>query len=316
MGASRKVPLAIIGGGPAGITAAIYAVRAGLDAELIERGVPGGQVFSADRIENFPGFPDGITGPELSERMHAQARKLGARIVQDEVTSADLAGKEKRLELGSGDRLESEAVILATGSRPHTLGVPGEREFRGRGVSYCATCDGNFFRDLRVAVIGGGNSAVQEAHMLSHLCREVFIIHRRSQFRAQECLAQAALARPNVKAIWETVVERMEGGQALERLALRHAVTGERSLLPVEGAFVYVGIKPLTDLFRGQIELTPEGHIRAGDDTRTSAPGVFAAGDVRDKLARQIATAVGDGATAIRAVEIYFIEQGLTCRYA
>ncbi|HUT54763.1 MAG TPA: thioredoxin-disulfide reductase [bacterium] len=315
MGETRHVPLVIVGGGPAGLTAAIYGVRSGIQLEVIERGVPGGQVFIAHRIENYPGFPDGISGPELSDRMKGQAEKLGVKIVQDRVQSVELAGEKKKLYLDGGDALTCDALIVATGSNPNKLGVPGEGKFWGKGVSYCATCDGNFFRGQRVAVVGGGDSACQEAEMLAHLAKDVYIIHRRHQFRAQEYLAQCALAEPNIHVLWDSVLEKIEGDKEVQAITLKNVKTGESTRMELEGVFIYVGMHPITEFLRGVVELTPEGYIKAGEDTKTSVPGIFAAGDVRIKPARQIATAVADGASAVRAVEIYFIERGLSARY-
>jgi thioredoxin reductase (NADPH) len=297
------------------MTAAIYAIRAGIEALLIERGVAGGQMFVADRIENYPGFPEGISGPDLADRMRLQAERLGAKMVQDEITTVMVEGELKTLTLASGDVYTCNALILATGCRSNPLGIPGENELWGRGVSYCATCDGNFFRDQKVAVVGGGDSAVQEAMMLSHLCREVHIIHRRDRFRAQEYLSKGVQGQRNIQIIWDTVVERIEGGAGVEALALKNVKTNQTSKLAVDGVFIYVGVTPITGFVKDVIALTPEGYIAAGEDTQTSTPGIFAAGDVRTKPTRQIATAVGDGANAVKAVELYFIAKGLSCRY-
>lgn len=316
MGELEKKALVIAGGGPAGLTAAIYAARAGLDSLLIERGAPGGQMFMTDRIENYPGFPNGVSGAELSDLMRDQAVRLGAKIIQDDIQKVELVGFQKKLHLGSGDVITCEALIAAPGSRPRLLGAPGEMELMGRGVSYCATCDGNFFRDQRVAVVGGGDSAVQEAAYLTRLASKVFVIHRRDQFRAADCLARHAQSLPNLSVVWDSVVEKIEGSEGVEALKLLNLKTNQTSRLEVEGVFIFVGVKPLTDFLQGVVELNPEGYILAGEDTRTSAPGLFAAGDARVKLARQIATAVGDGAAAVKAVELYFIEKGLSCRYA
>ncbi|MFO8058922.1 MAG: thioredoxin-disulfide reductase [bacterium] len=309
------VPLVIIGGGPAGLASAIYAVRGGIDARVIEKAAPGGQVFITDRIENYPGFPEGISGPDLAERMRDQAKRLGADIVQDDVTGVDLSGEQKKVSLSRGEELTCDALIIATGSRPNQLGIPGEMEFWGRGVSYCATCDGNFFRGEPMAVIGGGDSAVQEATMLANLASEVYIIHRRDQFRAQEYLSQCAQEQSNIKVLWDTVVEEMEGDQEVRSLKLKNTRTGESSSLEVSGVFIYVGVLPATEFLEGAVELNEEGYIRAGEDGATSVSGVFAAGDVREKPARQIATAVGDAANTVKSIEIFFIRKGLSCKY-
>jgi thioredoxin reductase (NADPH) len=315
MAETRHVPLVIVGGGPAGLTAAIYGVRSGIELTVIERGVPGGQIFIAHRIENYPGFPDGISGPDLSNRMKQQAEKLGVKIINDRVRSVEVLGEVKKIVLDSGQEITCDALVAATGSNPRKLGVPGEAKFWGSGVSYCATCDGNFFRDQKVMVVGGGDSACQEATMLSHLAKEVYIVHRRNQFRAQEYLVQCALSEPNITVLWDTVLERIEGGKIVQEVFLKNVKTGEVSRLSMDGVFIYVGMHPITEFLQGVVELTPEGYVKAGEDTKTSVPGIFAAGDVRQKPARQIATAVGDGASAIRAVEIYFIEKGISGKY-
>lgn len=311
----RHVPLLIAGAGPAGLTAGIYAVRANIECEVIERAVPGGQVFIADRIENYPGFVDPISGSELSDRMKAQAERLGTKITQDEIKKVTIEGDRKRVTLARGGDVTCDALIVATGSKPRELGVPGEKELWGRGVSYCATCDGNFYRDTDIAVVGGGDSACQEGTMLSHLARKVYIIHRRDQFRAQPYLVQCALSEKNVEVLYDHVLVKIEGKKEVDHLVLKNVNTGEESNLDVEGVFIYVGMLPYTGFLEGMVDLTTEGYIAAGEDTRTSVPGIFAAGDVRDKPARQIATAVADGATAVRSVEIYFIEKGLSGRY-
>ncbi len=315
MSESRRVPLLIVGGGPAGLTSAIYSLRSGIECEVIERAVPGGQVFIADRIENYPGFIDPIAGSELSDRMKAQAERFGARIIQDEVVKVEVEGDLKKVTLQRGGQVACDALVVATGSRPRQLGIPGEMELWGRGVSYCATCDGNFFRGQKLAVIGGGDSACQEASMLSHLASEVYIIHRRDQFRAQEYIVQCAMSEPNVKVLWDTVAERVEGKDEVKGVSIRNVKTGEESLIEVQGVFIYVGLIPLTDFLQGVVELSGEGYVAAGEDTITSVPGIFAAGDCRVKPLRQVATAVADGANAIRSMEMYFIERGISSRY-
>ncbi len=309
------VPVVIIGGGPAGLAAAIYAVRSGIDARVIEKAAPGGQIFITDRIENYPGFPEGITGPELADRMRDQAKRLGADIVQDEVTSVDLSGDTKKVSLSMNEDLTCDALVIATGSRPNQLGVPGERRLWGRGVSYCATCDGHFFKGERMAVVGGGDSAVQEAAMLANLAEEVYIIHRRDQFRAQDYLSQCAIGKSNIKVLWNTVVEEIGGEQDVKSLLLKNTESGETWSLDVAGVFIYVGVLPATEFLNGAVALTEDGYIKAAEDGATSVPAVFAAGDVRDKPARQIATAVGDAANTIKSIEIYFINKGLSCKY-
>lgn len=310
----QHIPVVIMGGGPAGLTAAIYAVRAGMTVRLIERGAPGGQMFMIDKIENYPGFPEGVSGPDLSDRMRDQALKLGADLAQDEILKIELDGIRKKLTLSSGAALTCDALIVSTGSRPRPLNVPGERDLVGRGVSYCAVCDGNFFRGQRVAVVGGGNSALQEAAMLAHLASSVTVIHRRDKFRAEEYLCACALGEPCVSALYDTVVERIAGTDAVEALELKNVKTGEKSSLPVDGVFIYVGVDPITEMVKGLVTLTPEGYIDAGEDTRTNVFGIYAAGDCRKKPVWQIATAVADGVNAVRAVELDFMAKGIACK--
>jgi thioredoxin reductase (NADPH) len=315
MSDARHVPLLIAGGGPAGITAAIYAVRAGVPTELIERGVMGGQVFIASHIENYPGLPEPVSGAELSERMRAQAERLGVKSTFDTVEKVELEGEIKKVTLQSGAVLTCDALVLAPGAMPRQLGVPGEGAFWGRGVSYCAVCDGNFFRGQRVMVVGGGDAACQEAGMLSHLAKEVYIVHRRRQFRAQEYLVTCAMAEPNIKVLWDSVVEEIVGDTEVRAVMLRDINTKEVSRLEVEGVFIYVGVLPQTGFVKGLVDMDEQGAIKAGEDTKTSVPGIFVAGDARTKLFRQIVTAAADGANAARSAEIYLIERGLSTKY-
>ncbi len=312
MGSDRRYNVVIIGGGPAGLTAGIYARRAGLDCAVIERGVPGGNMFMADRIENYPGFPEGVSGPDLSRRMEEQAKTLGVEFIQTSVDKISLKDNFKVIVTDQGP-VEAVAVIVATGCQYRQLGIPGEGKFLGSGVSYCATCDGNFFRGAEVAVIGGGDSAVQEAVYLSKLASRVYIIHRRDQLRACKALQDAAFRTGNIQVVWDTVAEAIEGENKVEKLKLLNKKTQKTSDLAVEGVFIYVGVKPNVDFLNGLVELTEEGYIKAGEDTRTSVPGIFAAGDVRKKPNRQISTAVGDGCHAVTAVEEYMLEIGPVC---
>lgn len=300
-------PLVILGGGPAGLTAAIYGMRAGLTCLVIEKAVAGGAVFLTDKIENYPGFPGGILGPELSQRMEEQAKSLGAEFLQDEVTRVELEGNLKLVKLAGGKTVKSRALVVASGCQPNKLGIPGEDKFYGRGVSYCAACDGAFFRGAEVAVIGGGDSAVQEALLLSKLAKHVHLIHRRDQLRAIQVLEDAARQAKNISFIWDTLAQEVEGEDQVKAVKLLHKHTGRKRSLPVEGVFIYVGVKPITGFIRHLVEMTPEGYIQAGEDCKTSVPGIFAAGDVRKKPTRQIASAVGDGCNALKAVEDYLL---------
>ncbi len=313
--ATHTPRLLIIGAGPAGYTAAIYAARAGLAPVLVAGLQPGGQLTITTDVENYPGFAEAVQGPWLMEQMRAQAEHVGTRIVQDLVTRVDLSRRPFRAECDSGDVYEADALIIATGAQARWLGVPGEAELSGFGVSACATCDGFFFRGKDVAVIGGGNSAVEEALYLANLARHVTLIHRRDSLRAERILQERLFAKENVTVLWDQVTEAMLGTDAprpvARALALRHARTGERRELPVEGIFVAIGHDPATALFRGQLAMDEAGYLAvAPGATRTSVDGVFAAGDVADKVYRQAVTAAGTGCMAALDAEKYLAGQG------
>jgi|Deesub1362A_J573_1020465.scaffolds.fasta_scaffold00358_29 thioredoxin reductase (NADPH) len=298
----------IIGGGPAGLTAGLYTARARLKCLLIEKGLSGGQVATTEWIENYPGFDEGISGPELAQRMERHARRFDLEIINGTVVDVRLDGKIKEIVL-DGDKLyKSKTVIISTGASPKSLDIRGEREFRGKGVSYCATCDGAFFSGERVAVVGGGDSALEEGLFLTRFAEVVYVIHRRDQFRAAKITQERARSNPKVEFILETVVEEIEGEETVRALRLRNVRTGERSRLDVKGVFIYIGYRPNTDLFRGSLALDEDGYIITDDWMATSVPGVFAAGDVRSKALKQIATAVGDGAISAVSAERYIEE--------
>jgi thioredoxin reductase (NADPH) len=305
----RRTRLLIIGAGPAGYTAAIYAARAGL-APLVVAGLqPGGQLTITTDVENYPGFAQAIQGPWLMEQMQAQAEHVGAAVVQDVITDIDLGRRPFRASGDSGDTYEADAVVIATGAQARWLGVPGEKELSGFGVSACATCDGFFFRGKDVAVIGGGNSATEEALYLSNLARRVTLVHRRGELRSEKILQQRLFAKENVSVVWDSVVEAVladtSGRVPVARaLALRNVKTDERSELPVHGVFVAIGHDPATALFKGQVAMDAEGYILTEPGTtRTSVPGVFAAGDVQDRIYRQAVTAAGTGCMAALEAE-------------
>ncbi len=305
----HRTRLLIIGAGPAGYTAAIYAARAGL-APLVVAGLqPGGQLTITTDVENYPGFAEAIQGPWLMEQMRKQAEHVGAKVVPDVVTAVDFSRRPFRAAGDSGDAYEAEAVVIATGAQAKWLGIPGEKELGGFGVSACATCDGFFYRGKKVAVIGGGNTAVEEALYLSNLARHVTLIHRRDSLKSEKILQQRLFAKPNVTVLWDTVTEAVladESGRVpvARGLALRNARTGERSELQVDGVFVAIGHAPATSLFRGQVDMDAEGYIvTVPGSTRTSVPGVFAAGDVQDKVYRQAVTAAGTGCMAALEAE-------------
>jgi thioredoxin reductase (NADPH) len=290
-----KYEVVIIGGGPAGLTAGLYTSRAGLKSILIERGMFGGQIVNAPLVENYPGFPEGISGADLGSLMHQQATKYGLETVTAEVTGLELGKPHKVVTTEGG--FEAGAVIIAAGSEYRKLGVPGEETLLGHGVSYCATCDGFFFRGKEVAVVGGGDAAITDALELAQHASKVYVIHRRDQLRAGQVLGQRASAEPKIEFIWDTVVEEIVGGQLVKALSLSNVKTKRLSTLEVAGVFVAVGLKPNSQPFAGVIKLS-KGHIVTDELMATSAKGIFAAGDIRRNSARQITSAVGDGATA------------------
>jgi thioredoxin reductase (NADPH) len=304
----RDPQLIIIGAGPAGLAAALYSSRARVRTMILEKLSPGGQVLVTDRVDNYLGFPEGISGFELVDRMAAHAHKFGVEERNGEVQSIGAAGAGKGMELNlaGGEILPADAVVVATGARPNRLGVPGEADLTGRGVSYCATCDGAFFSDMVVAVVGGGDSAVQEALFLTRFARKVFLIHRRDELRATGLLREKALAHPKIEPVWNTVVEGIEGENEVASLAVLNLKTGERGSLAVAGVFIYVGIQPNTGFLADMVERDEQGFIRTDEWMRTSMAGIYAAGDCRSKPLRQIVTAVGEGATAAYAVELFF----------
>ena len=289
--------LVIIGGGPAGLTAGLYTSRAGLNSLLIERGLVGGQIVNAERVENYPGFPEGISGFELGQLIHQQATKYGLKTVIAEATGIELQGEQKVVKTTKGNFI-AKAVIIAGGSERYKLGIPGEEEFTGKGVSYCATCDAAFFKQQPVAIVGGGDAAITEALHLAKFASKVIVIHRRHQLRASRILQEKALAEPKIEFLWDTVVEEIEGKDSVKRLKLRQVITGEKSTLEIAGIFISIGLKPNTDYLEGILPLDGTGHITTNDKMETEIPGLFAAGDIRHHSARQAITAAGDGATA------------------
>lgn len=294
----------IIGSGPAGLSAAIYAQRACLDTIVIEKnGISGGQVLNTWEVDNYPGFP-GVTGFELSRQFREHANKLGARVVQDEVVQVELSGNVKKV-VCEEETYEARCVILASGAHHRTLEVPGEEELRGAGVSYCATCDGAFFRGRTVAVVGGGDAALEDVIFLARMCEKVYIVHRRDKLRGAKRLQERLQALENIEFVWNSETVAIEGNAQVEALRLRQTKTGEERRLDVDGVFIAVGIAPESELYAGQLELDEQGYIRADESGQTSVPGVFAAGDVRTKALRQILTAASDGANCVASAERY-----------
>ncbi len=296
--------LIIIGAGPAGLTAGLYAARARLKTLMLEKLSPGGQVLMTDWVENYPGFPDGISGFDLIDKMRRQAEKFDLVIESQEVSRLELSPEKKVVVTDKGN-LETRALILTSGATPRKLGIEGEELLIGKGVSYCATCDGPFYRDQEVALIGGGDTAVEEAIFLTRFAAKVHLIHRRDELRATKLLRERVMALDQVNIVWDTVPTRIVGDTEVQGVDLKNVKTGKTSHLPVQGVFVFVGYIPNTELVKGQLELDKLGFVVTNNDMQTSVPGVFAAGDIRSKILRQIATAVGEGATAVFAVERY-----------
>ena len=296
--------LVIIGGGPAGLTAATYAGRARVRTCLLTGNLPGGQPASTAGVDNYPGFPDGIDGAELAERFQSQAARFGSKIVADAVTEVDFS--EPPFDIRTSRRqYQAQTVIVATGAAPRRLGVPGEDKFYGRGVSSCATCDGFFYRDKRVIVVGGGDSAVDEALFLTKFAEEVTVVHRRDELRATKIYQEKAFANPKMDFVWNSVVEEILGDQTVTGVRARNVSNQHTEVIPADGVFIYIGMEPKSDLFAGQLELDKRGYIVADQHQRTNIPGVFVAGDVQDPHYRQVVIAAGTGAVAAMEAERY-----------
>lgn len=319
----KTYDMIIVGSGPAGLSAAIYARRARLDALVIEKEMAsGGQVLATEEVDNYPGLP-GTGGFDLGVKFREHADRLGAVFVTDEVRGCENAKEEDGEELlhaaeltsgGGAKRLicengvyRTKTLLIATGARHQNLGVPGEKELSGMGVSYCATCDGAFFRNKAVAVVGGGDVALEDAVFLSRICETVYLIHRREAFRGARSLQEAVFRQKNIEILWDTVVEEIQGEGRVERLRVKNQKTRAESVLPVQGVFIAVGILPNSQCFAGVVEMDEKGYIKAGEDGQTSVPGIFAAGDVRTKQLRQIVTAAADGANAVTSAERYLL---------
>lgn len=296
--------LVIIGGGPAGLTTGLYAARARLNVILIEKAVPGGQVVTTDWVENYPGFPEGITGFDLVQKMTAQAQKFELNIATDEVTALDVSEPIKKITL-SNRMIATHALIIAAGASPRKLGIPGEDMFYGRGVSSCATCDGPFFKDRIVAAVGGGDTAVQESLFLTKFARKVYLIHRRDRLRAEAILQERALASAKIEILWDSELTGIQGLTNVETISVRNVKSGDTQKLAVDGCFIWVGILANTAFLPEIIKVDEYGFIVVDANMQTSVPGVYAAGDVRSTPLRQIATAVGDGAIAAFSAEHY-----------
>lgn len=298
----------IIGGGPAGYAAALYCARAGLSALVLEKLSAGGQMALTPQIDNYPGFETGIDGFSLAEKMEQGAERFGAQTELAEVFSAELAGDIKTVETSEGS-FQARTVVIATGAFPAELGVPGERELVGRGVGYCAACDGMFYRGKTVLVVGGGNTAAEDAILLSRLCEKVILVHRRDALRATKVYHKQLAETANIELCWDTTVTEFLYDKKLTGAKLHNKKTGEDRILPVDGAFISIGRRPASELFAGQLSLDAAGYIVADESTRTNLPGVFAVGDVRTKALRQVVTAVADGAVASHYIEEYLTQR-------
>jgi thioredoxin reductase (NADPH) len=305
----RNFDLIIVGAGPAGLCAALYAGRSMLKSVVLERGVPGGELLNTELIEDYPGF-ESIKGFELADRMAQHALRFGAELVTDAAVSVEKQPDGEFHVAGeSGEIYQAPTVIVTAGGTPTKLGVPGELEYAGKGVSYCAVCDGHFFRGEVLAVVGGGDAATEEAEFLTRYASKVYIIHRRREFRASKILQQRVFDNPKIEVIWDTVVERIEGqGPEVTHLALRNAVTGATSNLPVGGVFVFIGFRPNTGIIKGHFRHDAGGYVITDENMMSSIPGLYAAGDVRAQLTRQVTTAVGDATTAVIAASKYITE--------
>ncbi len=308
---NERVDVAIIGAGPAGLTAGIYTGRAQLSTVILEKGLPGGQIAQTQEVENYPGFPEVISGPELSERMVKQAEKFGAKIKMAEINSIEKNGTGFLVKGSEGD-YHAKAVIIATGANPRRLGVPGEDEFYGRGVSTCATCDGFFYRDKEVVVVGGGDAAVEEGMFLTKFASKVTVVHRRDELRANKEAQKRAFANEKMHWVWDTVVEEVIGENGLVTgVKTRNVKTGEEGLIKADGVFIYIGHVPNTGYLKDVIKLRDSGYVDVRDEIYTNMEGVFAAGDVSDEIYRQLGTSVGAGTRAAMAAEKWLAENDL-----
>lgn len=302
-----KYDVMIIGGGPAGLSAAIYSARGGLKTALFEKALIGGQINVTDEVENYPGFPESLSGYDLTERMRQQAERFRAEFIDAEVTAIGMEGLCKIIETRE-NTYRTKSLIVCTGAHPRLLNVPGEERFTGKGVSYCATCDGALYRDKVVAVVGGGDSAIEEGLFLTRFAKKVIVIHRRHELRAQKIIQDRAFANPKMEFIWDTVVQEIHGETKIEKLELVNRNTKQISFLPVDGIFIYVGILPNNELLESRLELDSAGFVLTDEYMHTNVPGIYAAGDIRHTVLRQVVTATSDGAVAAWSAEKWIME--------
>ena len=305
--AEKNYEIVIVGGGPGGLTAGLYGARANRKTVMIEKYMPGGQIANTHEVEDYPGF-DLISGPELSMKMTEHAKRFGLEVVSDEVTEIYTDGDDRMVACASGDLYRARAVIISTGGSPTKLKVPGEEEFSGRGVSYCAICDGAFFKDEVIAVAGGGDAAVEEGLFLTKFGKKVILIHRRDELRAQKIIQERAFKNPKMEFIWNSVVESINGDDKVRNLTIKNVKTGEKSTLDVGAIFIFIGFVPNSNIVREKLDKDAGGYIITNDRMETSIKGIYACGDVRSQLVRQITNAVGDGTTAAVAAEKYIEE--------
>lgn len=311
---AEQYDVVIVGAGPAGLSAGIYAARAKLSAVVLEKGQIGGQIVTTAEIANYPGGTEGESGPSLIDRMEKQAKEFGAKIVRADVNSVDFTGKMKKIKCSDGTEYEGKAVIIASGASPRKIGCPGEGIFTGKGVSYCATCDADFFEDFEVFVVGGGDTAVEEAMYLTKFARKVSIIHRRDEFRAAKSIVEKAAANPKIEFLYNSVVEEIKGDGLVQSIVLKDTKTGELREIHADeedgtfGVFVFIGFLPQAEVFKGAVEMNDAGYIKTDNQMRTNVPGVFAVGDVREKTLRQVVTATSDGAIGAVEAEKYIDE--------
>ena len=298
----------VVGAGPTGMTSAMFTGRANLKTLLIERMLPGGQIATTSTVENYPGYPDGIEGPDLSDAMMEHAKQYGIENLSAEVLGMQLDGADRIVQTDEGD-MRAKAVIITSGADHNRLGVPGEMQYMGKGVSNCAVCDGAFFADTPVAVVGGGDAALDEGLFLTRYASKVSVIHRRRQLRASKILQDRALAHPKMEFIWDTAVESIDGQNVVDHVKTRNLQTGAEGQLDVEGVFIYIGLSPNTDYLKGLLTTDTGGHLIANARMETGTPGIYAAGDIRQNAARQVVSAAGDGATAAMSVRAYLKEQ-------